>query len=201
MDIFLQKINHISKNPAFQKRLIIALVALNSILFIYLLFGFGKVSFSGAEYETLYVNENNVGNKKNLSLRPGTYTLRASGSQVTTDTYKITVYPFIAKIIPLKKSTPDTILVDAKLGPPLDSPYTSKKSSFVHDGTWLVAKYENNRNGNRLVVAFRYMLGDWRAIAYSPNENTVISTEKQNSMLPSDVLIEYESLKEITDEQ
>lgn len=187
------------QNRRLWQGLIILFVIINIVLFLYIFIGFGTIKIEPGNYDTVYIN-NNPTTKTSLKLRPGTYTIRFEGKDVSTSENIISILPLQTKVVTAKKSDPLTLINEAYNLPPVDGEYNLIESKYIEDDIWLVAKYTRKDNDNRLIVVYRYIAGSWRAILYHPNEYSADTYAELLDLLPNTVMQLFDEYRVINDE-
>lgn len=192
IQIFLQ-------NKRVWRLLLIFFIIINTFLFIYIFIGFGTIKIAPGNYDAVYI-DNNLINKNSLKLRPGTYTIRFEGKDVSTSESVISILPLQTKVVTAVKSDPLTLIKEAYNLPPVSGEYNLVESKYIEDGVWLVAKYTHKDNDNRLIVVYRYIAGSWRAILYHPNDYSTDTYAELLELLPNSVRQLFDEYKVISDE-
>ena len=181
------------------KLAVIGLITVNTFLLLYFIFGYGTIKIDMPPNSTVYLNENAKGNKNSLVVRPGVYTIRIANKDVSAQTYTIRVMPFSTKTVIATKNDPISIFKEAVNTPYIGGEYNIVKAIPVNND-WLVAKYEQARNGNVTIVAARYIFNKWYIVASYPNDFSTDSIKDQLNKLPDDVQIVYNDTRRIEDE-
>jgi hypothetical protein len=181
------------------KLVFIILIVLNILTLVYVFFGFGTITINKSDSDIVYVNENNVGNKDTLELRPGTYVIKILGSNSSNKAQEVTVLPFATKVVTSEPLTPLDIFTQATATPYAGGEYEELQSSYLENG-WLVAKYEQTKNANVITVAYRFAFDKWNVIAYYPNSTSNEPLNAQLNRLPADVLAVFNEARKIQDE-
>jgi hypothetical protein len=179
--------------------LVIILVCINICALVYVFFGFGTVKIEKPDNANTYLNENFMGNKETLQLRPGSYTIRISGSGTSVKTFTVRVYPFASKTVNAEATTPLNIFEEATGTPYFGGEYKELESVYKKND-WLVARYEQTKNANVITVAFRFAYDKWNVVAYYPNSDSDESLTTQINRLPTEVANTFNEMRRVRDE-
>lgn len=179
--------------------LFVVLVCINIGALLYVFFGFGTVKIEKPDNANTYLNENLMGNKETLQLRPGTYTIRISGSSITAKTYTVRVYPFMSTTVIAEATTPLNIFKEATGTPYFGGEYKELESVYKKND-WLIARYEQMKNANVITVAYRFAYDKWNVVAYYPNSDSDESLTTQLNRLPTDVVNTFNDMRRVRDE-
>jgi hypothetical protein len=179
--------------------LVVILVCINIGVLLYAFFGFGTVKIEKPDNANTYLNENFMGNKESLQLRPGTYTIRISGSGTSAKTFTVSVYPFTSKTVIAEATTPLNIFKEATGTPYFGGEYKELESVYIKND-WLVARYEQTKNANVITVAFRFAYDKWNVVAYYPNSDSDESLTTQINRLPTEVANTFNEIRRVRDE-